>query len=63
VKKLPKIEINYDTCINCMICVAICPMGVFKDEEKKVSIVSEGECIICRGCEAACPTDANKVSD
>jgi len=42
---VPEVSINYDTCIDCKTCVKICPMGVYKDEGDKVSVVAQDECI------------------
>jgi len=41
----------------------LCPMGVFEDEGEKVTAVNPDECIVCRGCEAACPTEAIQVTE
>jgi formate hydrogenlyase subunit 6/NADH:ubiquinone oxidoreductase subunit I len=38
-------------------------MGVYKDEGDQIKIVAEQDCIICRGCEAACPTDAIIITE
>jgi NAD-dependent dihydropyrimidine dehydrogenase PreA subunit len=63
VKKMQKVEINFDDCINCKICVSICPMGVYEEGDDKIRIVTEDDCIVCRGCEAACPTEVITISE
>jgi NAD-dependent dihydropyrimidine dehydrogenase PreA subunit len=60
---LLKIDLNNEKGINCKTCVSICPMGVYKDEDDKIKIVAEHDCIICRGCEAACPTNAITITE
>jgi NAD-dependent dihydropyrimidine dehydrogenase PreA subunit len=46
-----------------MICVNICPMGVFEDQGGTVVVAMEDQCIVCRACEASCPSDAIVVED
>ncbi len=58
---MPEVSIEYDICIDCKTCVSICPMGVYKDEGDKVSVVAQEECIACMGCVGACPVDAITV--
>jgi NAD-dependent dihydropyrimidine dehydrogenase PreA subunit len=58
---MPQVSIDYDNCINCKTCTQICPMGVYKDEGEKVSIVDGDECIACMGCVGACPVDTITV--
>ncbi len=59
---MPEVVIDFDKCIDCKICVQLCPMGVFRDEGEKVSVNKPDDCIICRGCEAACPIEAITVT-
>ncbi|MGA3060507.1 MAG: 4Fe-4S dicluster domain-containing protein [Candidatus Bathyarchaeia archaeon] len=58
-----KIIVNKDTCSGCEICVNTCPVGVYKMENGKSSPVEVDNCLICRGCEAQCPTESIQVID
>ena len=52
------IEINYDECIGCGKCKAICPMSVFDFKDKKPVIVNELNCTHCSLCKNSCPSQA-----
>ncbi len=58
---MPGVSINYEECVDCKTCIQICPMGVFKDEEDRVSVGAQEDCIACMGCVGACPVDAVTV--
>jgi NAD-dependent dihydropyrimidine dehydrogenase PreA subunit len=50
-------------CIDCAICVDVCPTNVFDaDEAGRPSIARQSDCQTCFLCEAHCPTDALFVS-
>jgi len=50
-------------CIDCAICVDVCPTNVFDaDEHGRPSIARQSDCQTCFLCEAHCPTDALFVS-
>ena len=58
--ELNKIEVDYDKCIGCRSCVAICPFGAmgFNSIDRKVF-----KCDLCDGdplCVKACPKEALK---
>jgi len=38
-------------------------MGVFEVEGDRVEVAQEDQCIVCRACEASCPTEAIVVED
>jgi NAD-dependent dihydropyrimidine dehydrogenase PreA subunit len=59
-----KIKVNYAKCIgeNGKICVEICPVSVFRDENSvKPEVVNEGNCIVCRTCQFNCPGQAIEI--
>jgi NAD-dependent dihydropyrimidine dehydrogenase PreA subunit len=63
VEALPKVILDEKKCINCKICVSICPMGVYEDIGDKVLVANEEECIACMGCVPACPVEAILVAE
>jgi NAD-dependent dihydropyrimidine dehydrogenase PreA subunit len=53
--------IDPDLCVNCMLCVLVCPTFVFaakREGEKKVVAVNPAACEECLACVKQCPTDA-----
>lgn len=44
-----------DLCINCNMCVEVCPHGVFASGEKVVAIVNPTACMECGACALNCP--------
>lgn len=60
-EKKPKPVVDKSKCTGCGTCVEVCPMNVFKLENKKSKVVKPKECIGCRACEAQCPQEAIKV--
>jgi len=50
------IEINYDWCKGCELCIKFCPFDVFEsDEEGKPIVVRLEACTNCKLCELHCP--------
>lgn len=55
-KKDVKVNINYDFCKRCEICVRICPTNVFAlRSDGYPEVVHEDKCIDCKLCETHCP--------
>jgi len=63
--KLVKVNVDHNKCNGDGICVDVCPVNVFEMQdikgEKKSVAVNEEACIVCRACEAQCPTGAIEV--
>ena len=60
---MPTPKINTSKCTGCGTCVDVCPMQVFKLENKKASVVNAKECIGCRACEAQCEAQCITVDE
>ncbi|OAB47224.1 4Fe-4S binding protein [Paenibacillus antarcticus] len=54
--------ISSDRCINCNLCVKVCPTNVFDMEEDHPVIARKEDCQTCFMCEAYCPVDAMYVA-
>jgi NAD-dependent dihydropyrimidine dehydrogenase PreA subunit len=48
-------------CINCGMCINVCPHGVFAPYSAKVKVVNYPECIECGACKMNCPVTAIEV--
>ena len=57
--------INKDKCINCTMCVQICPLDVFRldgsGKDRNVVVRYPDECWHCRACVMECPQDAIRM--
>lgn len=55
--------LRYDEkkCINCGMCSAVCPHGVFAKGEKKAVLTKPEACMECGACQLNCPTAAIAV--
>lgn len=58
-----KNTLRYDPrlCINCEMCVVVCPHGVFGADDRVVRLVRPEACMECGACQLNCPTDAITV--
>ena len=55
--------VSSDRCIQCKLCVKVCPTNVFDADENGTPIIARQEdCQTCFICEAYCPADALYVS-
>jgi NAD-dependent dihydropyrimidine dehydrogenase PreA subunit len=48
-------------CINCGMCSAVCPHGVFAAGERAARVVRAGACMECGACQRNCPIEAIQV--
>jgi len=55
--------LRYDPelCINCEMCSAVCPHGVFAPDDYAVRLVRPTACMECGACQVNCPTGAITV--
>jgi NAD-dependent dihydropyrimidine dehydrogenase PreA subunit len=49
-------------CINCGMCLMVCPHAVFAEGERAVLLAHPIECIECGACQMNCPTGAITVN-
>lgn len=57
------LEYNPALCINCGMCSAVCPHGVFGPNGKVVQLVQPTACMECGACQQNCPTGAITVDN
>jgi NAD-dependent dihydropyrimidine dehydrogenase PreA subunit len=50
-----------DLCINCGMCVIVCPHGVFAEGDQAVALAAPESCMECGACQRNCPTEAIQV--
>ena len=55
-----KNTLRYDEekCVNCGMCSAVCPHGVFSSGEKRAELNRPEACMECGACQLNCPTEA-----
>jgi len=60
---MPKVVKDEGKCNNCGTCAEVCPTGVFEKRDDKVVVVNPDACVLCRACEAQCPTQALTIEE
>ncbi len=59
---IKKIVVNTDWCKGCGICVHFCPKKVLGlNENEKITVLNEQDCICCMLCEQRCPDFAIEI--
>jgi len=58
---LNTLAFSAERCINCGMCSAVCPHGVFMAGESIVRIVRPDACMECGACQLNCPVGALQV--
>ncbi len=56
-------SLRYDPqkCVNCELCIFVCPHAVFTHGENVVVDVKMNDCMECGACAVNCPTEAIEV--
>lgn len=55
------LQYEHSTCIDCGMCQAVCPHGVFGEEGEVVRLARPSACMECGACQLNCPTGAITV--
>ncbi|MEM0355462.1 MAG: 4Fe-4S binding protein [Desulfurococcaceae archaeon] len=55
-----KVEINWEKCIKCKLCVELCPSNAFSFENNSI-VADSSKCLGCMGCIPLCPTKAIRI--
>ena len=56
------LTLDPEACIGCGMCTAVCPHGVFVQNDRKAAIVDHDGCMECGACATNCPTHAVRVT-
>ena len=60
-KDVVTLKLNKDICINCGMCINVCPQEVFEFSNSKLEIIDRDRCMECGACEKNCPVNALAV--
>lgn len=58
VSTLNTLRYEPDLCINCEMCITVCPHGVFAPGREAVVLARADACMECGACERNCPAGA-----
>ena len=61
VSEVNTLEYDVALCVNCGMCIAVCPHGVFAKSADAPEITRPQACMECGACQRNCPTGAVKV--
>ncbi|HUT27325.1 MAG TPA: mercury methylation ferredoxin HgcB [Methanomassiliicoccales archaeon] len=61
IKPINTLVFHPDRCVNCGICLQVCPHRVFAPGERRVMMVNGADCMECGACQKNCPANAIKV--
>lgn len=50
-----------EKCINCLMCMQVCPHGVFTEGKERVELKNPASCMECGACVGNCPVQAIEV--
>jgi 2-oxoglutarate ferredoxin oxidoreductase subunit delta len=56
-----RIEIDYDRCIGCRMCVRSCKYGVFEWLDEVPIVFNPNACVACLECERNCEANAIRI--
>ena len=57
-KNTASIKLDSDKCINCGMCITVCPHKVFGLKDNRIILAGKDNCIECGACSKNCPTEA-----
>lgn len=60
---VPVIEVNEDNCVNCHMCISVCPVKFCIDGSGDVVRINHDLCIGCGSCISACTHNARMIKD
>lgn len=60
-KNVVTLQMSYDKCTGCGICILVCPQEVLVIEDKKAHIIDRDACMECGACATNCPFEAISV--
>jgi NAD-dependent dihydropyrimidine dehydrogenase PreA subunit len=60
-RALNTLEYDKELCINCGMCIIVCPHAVFAPDERVALLVRPEACMECDACQLNCPTGAITV--
>ncbi len=55
------LQYNTELCINCGMCLDVCPQGVFAQGDRVVKLMRPSACMECGACQLNCPVGAIAV--
>ena len=61
IKNIVTLELDREKCTGCLMCIKVCPHGVFIRDEKKVTITALDSCMECGACVMNCSYNALSV--
>ncbi len=62
IKNSASLNFISEKCTNCILCIDVCPHGVFQLKNKKVGVVDKDLCMECGACALNCKYGAISVN-
>lgn len=60
-KDVVTLQLDYEKCNGCRMCLNVCPHNVFAIQNKRAVIIDRDACMECGACSRNCPESAIKV--
>ncbi|MCG7840324.1 MAG: 4Fe-4S binding protein [Methanomassiliicoccales archaeon] len=61
IKPINTLVFHPGRCVNCGMCLQVCPHRVFTPGERRVRMVNGADCMECGACQKNCPANAIEV--